>query len=122
MSFARSVRRLATLMWCLAMVTVLGLGWRADVDERLARGGVGQGAVALDADSGPAPVLGPPLSAGELGEDAESESSDDNVVHPDPVAHPQAGSQLAIAEPADRLAVRRSQALERHQHNRGPPV
>lgn len=123
-SLTRSVRRLTTFVWCLAMVTVLGLGWRAQAEAAMAGVGLAPGTSELRESSEPAPVLGPPPAAGEVGEDTESETfgGDDTVERPDTSWDPLAGPEQAIAASAERFSERSSQALERRQHNRGPPV
>ncbi len=116
-----ALRRVATLVWCLAMVFALAFGSRAAAAEQL----VTQRDDARLTDTDPAPVLAPPPSSAELGEDAESESSpgeDDSVACTTSGWDPRASWELVAAVRAERFALRGSQSLQRCRHNRGPPA
>jgi hypothetical protein len=120
-SVPRAVHRLATLLWCLVMVFALGVGSTAAAQEQL----VAQVDDALSAEDEEAPVLGPPPSSGEVGEDAESETAsggDDSAVRGDAGWDPQGSWELVAAVRAERFALRGSQSFERCEHNRGPPA
>ena len=119
-SAPRAVHRLITFAWCLVMVSVLGLGSRASAREPVVELGASELRQAPEPDS----QFGLPPATSDLVEDAESEKSsggDDDVSTESRWAL-ELSSGLLAAVRVSALALRSSQAFERRQHNRGPPV